>query len=51
MRVYLDASAVLRVLLRQAKPVAAWGRWDAAYSSELLGVEARRVIQIGRAHV
>ena len=44
MRVYLDASAVLRVLLRQAKPVAAWGRWDAAYSSELLGVEARRVI-------
>ena len=44
MNVYLDASAVLRVLLRQAKPFAAWGRWDAAYSSELLGVEARRVI-------
>jgi predicted nucleic acid-binding protein len=42
--VYLDSSAVLRVLLRQAKPLAAWGRWHAAYSSELLGVEARRVI-------
>ena len=44
MTVYLDSSAVLRVLLRQAKPLAAWGRWHAAYSSELLGVEARRVI-------
>jgi predicted nucleic acid-binding protein len=43
-KVYLDSSAVLRVLLQQAKPAAAWGRWDAAYSSELLGVEARRVI-------
>jgi predicted nucleic acid-binding protein len=42
--VYLDSSAVLRVLLRQAKPLAVWGRWEAAYSSELLGVEARRVI-------
>jgi predicted nucleic acid-binding protein len=42
--VYLDPSAVLRVLLRQSKPLAAWGRWEAAYSSELLGVEARRVI-------
>ncbi len=44
MTVYLDASAVLRVLLRQPKPLASWGRWEAAYSSELLGVEARRVI-------
>lgn len=44
MTVYLDSSAVLRVLLRQAKRLAAWGRWHAAYSSELLGVEARRVI-------
>ena len=44
MTVYLDASAVLRVLLRQSRPLAAWGRWDTAYSSELLGVEARRVI-------
>jgi predicted nucleic acid-binding protein len=43
-RVYLDASAVLRVLLRQAKALTTWGRWDAAYSSELLGLEARRVL-------
>jgi predicted nucleic acid-binding protein len=42
--VYLDASVVLRTLLRQPKRLAAWGRWEAAYSSELLGVEARRVI-------
>jgi len=42
--VYLDASVVLRILLRQPKQLAAWGRWEAAYSSELLGVEARRVI-------
>ena len=44
MIVYLDASVVLRILLRQPKQLAAWGRWEAAYSSELLGVEARRVI-------
>ena len=44
MIVYLDASVVLRILLRQPKRLAAWGRWEAAYSSELLGVEARRVI-------
>ena len=44
MTVYLDASVVLRILLRQPKRLAAWGRWEAAYSSELLGVEARRVI-------
>ena len=44
MTVYLDASVVLRILLRQPKRLAAWGRWEAAYSSELLGIEARRVI-------
>jgi uncharacterized protein len=42
--VYLDASVVLRILLRRPKRLAAWGRWEAAYSSELLGIEARRVI-------
>jgi predicted nucleic acid-binding protein len=42
--VYLDSSTVLRVLLRQPKPLATWGRWERAYASELLGVEARRVI-------
>lgn len=44
MTVYLDASVVLRILLRQPKRLTAWGRWEAAYSSELLGIEARRVI-------
>ena len=44
MIVYLDTSAVLRVLLRESEPLEIWGRWDTAYSSELLGVEARRAI-------
>ena len=44
MTVYLDVSVVLRILLRQPRRLAAWGRWEAAYSSELLGIEARRVI-------
>ena len=44
MTVYLDASVVLRILLQQPRRLAAWGRWEAAYSSELLGIEARRVV-------
>jgi len=42
--VYLDSSAVLRVLLRQPKPLAIWGRWERAYASELLHIESCRVI-------
>jgi predicted nucleic acid-binding protein len=42
--VYLDTSTVLRVLLRQPKPLAIWAQWDRAYASELLHVEACRVI-------
>jgi predicted nucleic acid-binding protein len=42
--VYLDTSVVLRVLLRQPRPLAAWARWDRAYASELLHIEACRVI-------
>jgi len=42
--VYLDTSTVLRALLGQGRVLEAWGRWQEAYSSELLGVEARRVI-------
>jgi predicted nucleic acid-binding protein len=42
--VYLDTSAVLRVLLRRPKPLAIWGRWERAYASGLLHVEACRVI-------
>ena len=44
MTVYLDTSAVLRVLLRQPKPLAIWARWERAYASELVHVEACRVI-------
>jgi predicted nucleic acid-binding protein len=42
--VYLDTSTVLRVVLRQPKPLVIWARWDHAYTSELLHVEACRVI-------
>ena len=44
MIVYVDTSIVLRVLLGQPGRLDAWGQWKAAYSSELLGLEARRVI-------
>ena len=44
MIVYVDTSIVLRVLLGQPGGLGAWGQWKAAYSSELLGLEARRVI-------
>jgi hypothetical protein len=42
--VYLDTSIVLRALLGQGTSLKEWGQWKAAYSSELLGLEARRVI-------
>jgi hypothetical protein len=35
---------VLRVLLRQPAPLAIWGRWERAYASELVHVEACRAI-------
>lgn len=44
MIVYLDSSTVLRALLGQTPLLAGWGNWEAAYSSELLSVETRRVI-------
>ena len=44
MIVYLDSRVVLRPLLAQPQPLSSWGKWEAAYSSELLGVECRRVI-------
>ncbi len=43
MIVYLDASVVLRFLLGQGKALD-WRNWESAYSSEILGLEARRVI-------
>lgn len=44
MIVYLDSSVVLRPLLDQPRKLQSWGQWENAYSSELLGVECRRVI-------
>lgn len=44
MNVYLDSSVVLRSLLDQPRKLSSWGLWESAYSSELLGVECRRVI-------
>ena len=44
MTVYLDTSTVLRVVLGQGEQLAAWGKWDEACASELLGVEARRAL-------
>lgn len=44
MNVYLDSSAVLRVLLQQPKSLSVWGRWERAYASELLHIESCRVI-------
>lgn len=44
MIVYLDTSIVLRALLAQPGRLPLWGKWDTAYSSELMGVECRRVV-------
>ena len=44
MIVYLDTSIVLRPLLDQPKRLSIWAQWETAYSSELLSVESRRVI-------
>jgi predicted nucleic acid-binding protein len=41
---YVDTSVVLQVLFRQGPPHRTWGRWERAYTSDLLGVEARRMI-------
>lgn len=44
MTVFLDTSVVLRVLLQQPNRLAAWRRWERAFASDILGVEARRAI-------
>lgn len=44
MIVYLDTSVVLRIVLRQPVRLAAFGDWERAFSSELMGIEARRVL-------
>ncbi len=44
MTIYLDSSAVIRALTDDGDPLQEWGRWDRAYSSELMAVEVRRTI-------
>jgi predicted nucleic acid-binding protein len=44
MTVYVDTSIVLRILLREPKPVGIWGQWNKAYSSGLWRVEALRTV-------
>ena len=44
MIVYIDTSAVLRILLHEPNPVGIWGRWNKAYSSALWRVEALRTV-------
>lgn len=44
MTIYLDTSTVLRALLGDGEPLSEWGGWRRAYSSELMGVEARRTL-------
>jgi predicted nucleic acid-binding protein len=41
---YLDTSTILRALFGQVPVLAGWGNWNAAYSSDVMGVEARRAI-------
>ena len=44
MIVYLDTSVVLRVLFGEPNPLPIWGKWNKAYSSILLRIEALRTI-------
>lgn len=44
MIVYLDTSTVLRIILGQPRPLAIWNKWEEAFTSEILGLEARRVL-------
>lgn len=42
MTVYLDTSVILRILFREPNPVAVWGKWGRAFTSNLWRVEALR---------
>lgn len=44
MTIYLDSSAVIRALIGDGDPLPEWGRWDRAYSGELMAVEVPRTI-------
>ena len=42
MKIYLDTSVILRYLLNQKPLIEGWGMWDEVWTSELMGLEARR---------
>jgi predicted nucleic acid-binding protein len=44
MTVYIDTSVILRILFREANPVAVWGKWKRAFSSSLWRIEALRTV-------
>jgi hypothetical protein len=44
MKVYLDTSAILRILLKEPNQVSHWGRWEAAYASRIWLTEAQRTV-------
>ena len=44
MTVYLDTSVVLSWLLNQDPSISEWGRWKAAYTSEICRVEFHRTV-------
>ena len=44
MIVYLDTSTVLRIILGHPRPLTIWSKWEEAFASEILGLEARRVL-------
>jgi predicted nucleic acid-binding protein len=48
MRVYLDSSVVLRIVLRQEPMLRGWMDWEAAHSSQLLLLEASRALDRAR---
>lgn len=44
MILYLDSSAVLRVILNQPGQLRGWGEWSVAWSSSVLELETRRTL-------
>lgn len=44
MRVYLDTSVILRVLLGDSQKTSEWGQWTQAFSSRLWKTEALRTV-------
>src|SRR5437899_2717560 len=45
MKVYVDSSVLVRLVMGEDNPVQAWGNWELAISSELTNVEVMRAIE------